>query len=177
MLVHAELGGPIEAASARLKDDDWCSYRTYLQSRPDEAERDAIELMLSLCREYGFRLHIVHLATGSALEILSTARADGLSVSVETCPHYLRIDAESIPDGATECKCAPPIRDKANRDQLWRGLKDRVIDMVVTDHSPCPPLMKRKGQPGWRDVVLRRGVWQPVAMLTLLCLIPKQSSR
>ena len=151
LLVHAELRGPIEAASARLKDDDWWSYRTYLQSRPDEAERDAIELMLSLCREYGFRLHIVHLATGSALEMLATARADGLSVSVETCPHYLRIDAESIPDGATECKCAPPIRDKANRDQLWRGLKDRVIDMVVTDHSPCPPVMKRQEEGDFRN--------------------------
>jgi len=151
LLVHAELGGPIEAATARLKDDDWCSYRTYLQSRPDKAERDAIELMLALCREYGFRLHIVHLATGSALEILATARADGLSVSVETCPHYLHIAAESIPDGATQCKCAPPIRDKANRDQLWQGLKDGVIDMVVTDHSPCPPVMKRQQEGDFRN--------------------------
>ena len=161
LLVHAELGGPIEAASARLKDDDWSCYRTYLQSRPDEAERHAIELMLSLCREYGFRLHVVHLATGSALEILAAARADGLAVSVETCPHYLRIDAENIPDGATECKCAPPIRDKANRDQLWQGLKDGVIDMVVTDHSPCPPVMKRQQEGDFRNA------WGGIASLSM----------
>ena len=161
LLVHAELPGPIEAASARLKDNDWCSYRTYRQSRPDEAERDAIELMLSLCREYQFRLHIVHLATGSAMETLAAARAEGLVVSVETCPHYLHFDAENIPDGATECKCAPPIRDQANREQLWQGLKDGVIDMVVTDHSPCPPAMKRREEGDFRSA------WGGIASLSI----------
>lgn len=142
LLVHAELPGPIEDAAKRLGAADWSRYQTYLQSRPDEAELAAIKLMLSLCREYQFRLHIVHLATGSALEILRAARADGLPVTIETCPHYLHLDAETIADGASQYKCAPPVRGRANRELLWQGLRDGVIDMVVTDHSPCPPAMK-----------------------------------
>lgn len=143
LLVHAELPEPVETATAQLKSEDWTRYSTYLQSRPGEAELQAIHLMLSLCREYGFRLHIVHLATSSALELLSSARSDGLAVTVETCPHYLHLEAETIADGATQCKCAPPIRSRANREQLWLGLKAGVIDMVVSDHSPCPPAMKQ----------------------------------
>lgn len=161
LLVHAELPGPIEAAAARLESGDWRCYSTYLQSRPDEAERLAIELMLSLCREYGFRLHVVHLATASALEMLAAARAEGFAVSVETCPHYLRLDAESIDSGATECKCAPPIRSHDNREGLWRGLKAGVIDMVVTDHSPCPPAMKRMEQGDFRKA------WGGIASLSV----------
>lgn len=142
LLVHAELPGPLEAAAKRLSAADWSRYQTYLQSRPDEAELAAIELMLSLCREYQFRLHIVHLATASAVEILRAARAEGLPVTIETCPHYLHLEAETIADGETQSKCAPPIRDRANRELLWQALKDGVIDMVVTDHSPCPPALK-----------------------------------
>ena len=96
----------------------------------DEAELAAIRLLLSLCREYGFRLHIVHLATSRALEELQSARASGLPVTVETCPHYLHLDAETIPDGATLAKCAPPIRSRDNREKLWQGLRDRIIDMA-----------------------------------------------
>lgn len=143
LLVHAELPDGIDSAGERLHDADWRRYSTYLQSRPDEAELAAIELMLALCREFHFRLHIVHLVTSHALEKLQAARADGLRVSVETCPHYLHFEAEAVPDGATQFKCAPPIRGGANREELWQGLKDGVIDMVVTDHSPCPPEMKR----------------------------------
>ncbi|MGA9980795.1 MAG: allantoinase AllB [Candidatus Sulfotelmatobacter sp.] len=143
LLVHAELPGPIDAATEKLASADWRRYATYLQSRPDEAELAAIRLLLALCREYGFRLHIVHLATGLALEELQAARASGLPVTVETCPHYLHLAAETIPDGATLAKCAPPIRSRDNREKLWQGLRDRTIDMVVTDHSPCPPSMKR----------------------------------
>ncbi len=90
-----------------------------------------------------FRLHIVHLSTALALEDLQAARAEGLPITVETCPHYLHFSAEEIPDGATLLKCAPPIRGKANQDALWQALRDRTIDMIVTDHSPCPPEMKR----------------------------------
>jgi len=143
LLVHAELAGPIDAAMAGLRDADWRRYATYLASRPDEAELGAIRLMLRLCREYGFRLHIVHLSTARALEELRAARAEGLPVSVETCPHYLHVAAEEIADGATLWKCAPPIRGRENREALWDGLREGVIDMVVTDHSPCPPAMKR----------------------------------
>ena len=161
LLVHAELPGPIGAATAQLEGGDWRCYSTYLQSRPDEAERVAIEVMLSLCREYGFRLHVVHLGTASALEMLAAARAEGLAVSVETCPHYLRLEAESIAGGATQCKCAPPIRSHENRELLWQGLKAGVIDMVVTDHSPCPPAMKRMEEGNFREA------WGGIASLSV----------
>ena len=142
LLVHAELAGPIDAAMEGLRDADWRRYGTYLASRPDQAELEAIGLMIRLCRKYGFRLHIVHLSTALALEALEAARAEGLPITVETCPHYLHFAAEEIADGATLLKCAPPIRSKQNQEQLWRGLRDEIIDMVVTDHSPCPPAMK-----------------------------------
>src|SRR5271154_5976086 len=143
LLVHAELAGPIETAARGLEHRDWRQYQTYLESRPDEAELEAIGLLLGLCREHRFPLHIVHLATARALERLRAARAEGLPVSVETCPHYLHLAAEDIADGATLCKCAPPIRSRENREKLWQGLREGVIDLVATDHSPCPVSMKR----------------------------------
>jgi len=143
LLVHAELAGPVDAATERLANADWKSYETYLQSRPDEAELLAIRMMLSLCREYGVRLHIVHLSTCQALLELRAARSEVLAVSVETCPHYLHLAAEKIADGATLCKCAPPIRSRENCEALWQGLREGVIDLVASDHSPCPPAMKR----------------------------------
>jgi allantoinase len=143
LLVHAELPGPIDEATLRLRDSDWRRYSTYLQSRPEEAELSAIRLLLSLCRQYKVRLHIVHLSASQALSELRAARAEGLSVSVETCPHYLHFCAEEIPDGATLLKCAPPIRGRENREQLWQGVKDGIIELVATDHSPCPPALKR----------------------------------
>lgn len=144
LLVHAELAGPIEAVAARLKDADWRRYATYLASRPDEAELEAIRLLLRLCKVYRFRLHIVHLSTAMALEELRAAKDEGLPVTVETCPHYLHAAAEGIADGATLWKCAPPIRSRENRERLWEALRVGTIDMVVTDHSPCPPEMKQQ---------------------------------
>jgi allantoinase len=166
LLVHAELPGPIDEATRRLQnnkneDVDWRRYSTYLQSRPEEAELAAIRLLLSLCRQYNFRLHIVHLSASSALAELRAARAEGLPVSVETCPHYLHFCAEEIPDGATLCKCAPPIRSRENRERLWQGLKDGVIDLVVTDHSPCPPAMKRLDDGSFKTA------WGGIASLSL----------
>src|SRR5271167_2013565 len=143
LLVHAELAGPIGTAARGLEHRDWRQYQTYLESRPDEAELEAIGLLLGLCREFRFPLHIVHLSTARGLERLRAARAEGLPVSVESCPHYLHFAAEDIADGATLCKCAPPIRGRANREQLWGGLRDGVIDLIATDHSPCPTEMKR----------------------------------
>ena len=160
LLVHAELPGPVYAATERLQGADWTKYATYLQSRPDEAELTAIQLMLSLCRQYEFRLHIVHLATAMALDLLRKARAEKLAFSVETCPHYLHLDAETIADGATQCKCAPPIRGWANRELLWQGLRDGMIDMVVTDHSPCPPAMKGLQEGNFQDA------WGGIASLS-----------
>jgi allantoinase len=143
LLVHAELAGPIEAAAPALTNKDWRCYSTYLASRPDEAELQAIRLMIRLCRQYKFHLHIVHLSTAQALDDLQKARAEGLPITVETCPHYLHFTAEEIPNASTLHKCAPPIRGKQNREQLWQALRDNIIDMIVTDHSPCPPEMKR----------------------------------
>lgn len=161
LLVHAELPGPIDRATDTLAHADWNCYSTYLQSRPDEAELAAIRLMLSLCREYGFRLHIVHLATSLALAELRAARAEGLPVSVETCPHYLHLSAETIASGATLRKCAPPIRSRENREGLWEGLRDGTIDLVVTDHSPCPPAMKKLSEGNFRTA------WGGIASLSV----------
>jgi allantoinase len=161
LLVHAELAGPVDAATERLANADWKTYATYLQSRPDEAELSAIRMMLSLCREYGFRLHIVHLASAQALPKLRAARSEGLPVTVETCPHYLHLEAEAIPDGATLYKCAPPVRSRANREALWQGLRDGIIDLVVTDHSPCPPAMKRLDESSFRTA------WGGIASLSV----------
>jgi allantoinase len=161
LLVHAELPGPIDRATNTLAAADWNCYSTYLHSRPDEAELGAIRLMLSLCREYGFRLHIVHLATSRALAELRAARGEGLPVTVETCPHYLHLSAETIANGATLSKCAPPIRSRENREGLWQGLKDGTIDMVVTDHSPCPPAMKKLNEGSFRTA------WGGIASLSV----------
>jgi allantoinase len=150
LLVHAELPGPVDAATQRLAQLDWSKYETYLRSRPDEAELSAIRLLLSLCREYHFRLHIVHLSTNLALDMLRAAKSQGLPVSVETCPHYLRLSSDQIPDGQTLFKCAPPIRSRENCEKLWQGLREGVIDLVATDHSPCPPGMKRLGERDFR---------------------------
>jgi allantoinase len=144
LLVHAELQGPIEAAATGLAGADWMEYVTYLRSRPDAAEMEAIRLLIRLCRQFRFRVHIVHLATGLALDELEGARREGLPISVETCPHYLHFAAENIPASATLLKCAPPIRSRQNREELWKGLRGGIIDMIATDHSPCPPEMKRQ---------------------------------
>jgi allantoinase len=152
LLVHAELAPSIDAAVAYLNGSgaNWRRYATYLASRPDQAELNAIEMMIELCRKHRFRLHIVHLSTAQALPMIRSAKAEGLSLTVETCPHYLHCAAEEIPDGATLFKCAPPIRSAANREQLWAALTDGTIDLIATDHSPCPPHMKRLDptQPG-----------------------------
>jgi allantoinase len=172
LLVHAELGGPIDASTARLAKADWRCHSTYLQSRPDEAELSAIRMMLALCRQCDFRLHIVHLSSARALPELRAARAEGLAVTVETCPHYLHLAAEDIPDAATLCKCAPPIRNRENREALWQGLKEGVIDLVVTDHSPCLPAMKKLEEGSFRTA------WGGIASLSVaLAVMWTEASR
>jgi allantoinase len=118
-------------------------HATWLATRPPEAEVEAIRLMIALCRECRCRVHIVHLSAADALPDLKAARKEGLPISVETCPHYLCFAAEEVPDGATPFKCAPPIRGRTNREALWSALRDGEIDLIATDHSPCPPEMKR----------------------------------
>jgi allantoinase len=117
-------------------------YSDYLTTRPVAAERSAITLLTHLMARAPTPVHIVHLSSASSLDIVRTARARGLTLTVETCPHYLTFAAEEIPDGATSYKCAPPIRDEAERDALWDALIAGDIDLVASDHSPCPPEMK-----------------------------------
>ncbi|HUL32705.1 MAG TPA: allantoinase AllB [Candidatus Eisenbacteria bacterium] len=144
LLAHAELPGPIaEAAHRSGAGAPGTRYTTWLESRPYAAENEAIELLLRLSIEHSARLHIVHLASAEAIWRIRQSKAAGAAISVETCPHYLTFAAEEIPDGATPFKCAPPIREQANRERLWNGLRDGTIDMIATDHSPCPPAMKR----------------------------------
>ena len=146
LLAHAEIAGPVDAATEELNEAgaDWRKYSTFLASRPDSAEVDAIALLIRLAEEFQTPVHIVHLSSAQALPLLAAARKRGVPVTVETCAQYLWFAAEDIPDGATEFKCAPPIRDTANREKLWEALEDGQIDMVTTDHSPCPPEMKRR---------------------------------
>jgi allantoinase len=142
LLAHAELPAPIEAAIARTPPGDPRKYATYLATRPAQAENEAIALLIALCRELGTRTHIVHLVSSEALTLLDAARASGVPITSETCPHYLTFEAEEIQEGATAFKCAPPIRDHDNRERLWTALLDGAIQLVASDHSPSPPLMK-----------------------------------
>jgi allantoinase len=144
LMVHAELPGPIEDTYPALGALDRRCYSTYLSSRPDVAETEAVSLMVELSASTGARTHIVHVSSAESIPLLREARERGLRMSAETCPHYLAIDAAEIADGATEFKCAPPIRDRANRDALWEALVRGDLDMIVSDHSPCPPSLKRR---------------------------------
>ncbi|MEW2356957.1 allantoinase AllB [Spirillospora sp. NPDC029432] len=137
LIVHAE----DPAALAAPADG---GYPAFLASRPPEAERRAVERVIALVEETGVRAHILHLSAAACVEPLAEARARGLPVSAETCPHYLVLAAEDVPGpAATAYKCCPPIRGAANREELWRALADGVISCVVTDHSPCVPELKR----------------------------------
>src|SRR5438270_1155474 len=146
LIAHAELPGPVEACCQSIDGLPSRSYQSFLKSRPCEAENEAVALMIRLCRETGCRVHIVHHSSAEALPMLRKAKQFGLPITAETCPHYLHFAAEEIPDGATEFKCCPPIRERDNREQLWEALRDGTIDFVVSDHSPCPPEMKLREQ-------------------------------
>ena len=132
IILHAEDPDTIDAAP----EPQGRSYAAYLASRPEEAELAAIDTVLDGARSTGVKTHLLHLAAGSALPRLAEAKAEGLPLTVETCPHYLVLKAEDIPDGGTAYKCAPPIREGAVQEQLWQGLADGTIDAIVSDHSP-----------------------------------------
>lgn len=137
LLVHAENAGELsEAPPSR-------SYGTFLTSRPARAEIASIAAVADASRATGCRVHVVHLSSAGALPVLARTRGEGVPVSVETCPHYLVFAAEDIRDGATQFKCCPPIRGAADQEALWDGLRDGVIDMVVSDHSPSVAALKR----------------------------------
>jgi allantoinase len=145
LIVHAEVPGPIDAALDEEKQADPRKYSTFLRSRPREAENKAVALMIRLSRETGARVHIVHHSSSDALPALRQARGEGVKITIETCPHYLCFAAEDIREGATEFKCCPPVRERENREELWGALDEGLIEMVVSDHSPCPPGMKSLG--------------------------------
>jgi allantoinase len=141
LLVHAE--DPLVLSRApRILPGSERKHAAHLASRPREAEQRAIELVIRLVKEFGFRAHIVHLASAGAVAALRAARDVGLPITVESCPHYLTFASEEIPDGATQFKCAPPIRERENRERLWDALRDGVIDLIASDHSPSPPAGK-----------------------------------
>jgi allantoinase len=129
LIVHAEDAGCIEEAHGNHYDD-------FLHSRPREAENTAVRRVIDLARATGCRVHVLHVSSAEVLPLLADARREGLRITAETCPHYLTFTAEEIPDGATQFKCCPPIREQDNREQLWQGLRDGVLDIVVSDHSP-----------------------------------------
>jgi allantoinase len=141
LMAHAELPGPIAAAPAPA---DRRSYAAYAATRPVAAEVGAVALLVQLAEAARARLHVVHVSSAASLPLLAAARARGARVSAETCPHYLHFAAEEIPDGATEYKCAPPIRGRDEREALWRGLAAGELDHVASDHSPCPPALKHR---------------------------------
>lgn len=142
LLVHAEWPERL-----RPQEGDPRRYADYLASRPRSAEKEAIVRIVRLCRETRTPIHILHLSSADSLETLARAKAEGLPVTAETCPHYLFFAAEDVADGATEFKCAPPIRERDNRERLWAALGEGVIDMIVSDHSPSPPSLKHR-EPG-----------------------------
>ena len=140
LIVHAEDSRILAEAPQDITDQ----YATFLASRPRAAENTAIEQVLAAARETGARVHILHLSSAEALPAIRAAKQEGVKVTVETWPHYLTFASELIPDGATEYKCCPPLRENDNRKALWEGLKDGTIDHIASDHSPCTVDLKVK---------------------------------
>ena len=157
LLVHAEL-----AEQAPLSLTDRRSYSQYLASRPDPFETGAIQLLINLCREFNSPIHVVHLATEKACQMIAAAKSDKLPLSIETCPHYLYFSAEEISEGATSFKCAPPIRTSDNRQQLRQALRQGLIDTIGSDHSPCLPKLKLLEQGDFEHA------WGGIASLQLM---------
>jgi allantoinase len=139
LVAHCEDPATIGAAPA----PDGREYAGFLASRPPEAETRAVTGLIEAARETGARVHVVHVSSAAVLPELRAAVADGVRITAETCPHYLSLAAEDVPDGATQFKCCPPVRDAANREALWDGLADGTLTCVVSDHSPCTPELKR----------------------------------
>jgi allantoinase len=146
LLVHAESAeaeaGAAAVAAGPIGEGPGRSYAGYLATRPRGIENLAIAQVIEAARVTGGRAHVVHLSSSDALPMLASARRDGVRVTAESCPHYLTLVAEEIADGATEAKCSPPVREAANRELLWAGLREQVLDLVVSDHSPCTAAMK-----------------------------------
>jgi len=143
-MVHAELPTVLEGAASTRGEPR--AHATWLATRPVEAETAAVELLIDVARESGMRVHVVHVSAAETLGLIASARSEGVGITAETCPHYLGFAADEIPDGATEFKCAPPIRERRHREALWAGLTDGRLDAVVSDHSPAPPSLKLRDE-------------------------------
>ncbi|NUL03079.1 allantoinase AllB [Streptomyces lunaelactis] len=138
LIVHAE--DPHQLAAAPQESGP--KYADFLASRPRDAENTAIEGLIAAAKRHGARVHVLHLSSSDALPQIAAAKREGVRISVESCPHFLTLTAEEVPDGATEFKCCPPIREAENQDALWEGLADGTIDCIVSDHSPCTTDLK-----------------------------------
>jgi allantoinase len=161
LLVHAELPQYLVTLTEPAHPTH-ATYATYLATRPPVAEVEAINLMVRLAGEFHTRVHIVHVSSAEGVAAIAAAKAASVPITAETCPHYLTYAADEIADGATEFKCAPPIRDAAHREALWQGLVDGALDLIATDHSPAPPTLKRPGGAG--DFI---AAWGGIASLEL----------
>jgi allantoinase len=144
LMVHAEWPAALDHATGHTGDPR--THATWLAARPVTAETEAVRFLIGLARASGLRIHVVHVSAAETLELIDAARAEGLRMTAETCPHYLGFAAEEIPDGATEYKCAPPIREARQRDGLWAALARGWLEAVVSDHSPAPPAMKLRNE-------------------------------
>ena len=144
LLAHSEDSKIIELAAKAAAKLPVNKYASWLSSRPREAEVKAIELLARIATATNTRVHIVHVSSAEGIAAIHTAKSAGVAITAETCPHYLTFAAEEIPEGGTEFKCAPPIRENENRDHLWEALGESELDLVASDHSPCPPEMKRR---------------------------------
>lgn len=189
LMVHAELPRLIEGARHKIEGLDPRTHRAWRRSRPRSSENEAVRLVAALAREAGARVHIVHLSSFEAVQVLRTARREGARVTAETCPHYLHFVSDLVPDGATQFKCAPPIREHVDRELLWSGLRDRVVTMIVSDHSPAPPELKTKRGDffqAWGGIAslelglaavwteARRRGYEPPALARWMCEAPAQ---
>ena len=157
MIVHAEDPGTLEDAP----QEPGPAYRSFLASRPAKAESTAIAVLIDAACATGARAHVLHLSDADSLPMIAAARAEGVRLTVETCPHYLSLDADHVPDGATAYKCCPPIRELGNQDRLWQGLREGLIDVVVTDHSPATAALKQPASGDFAEA------WGGVASLQL----------
>ena len=150
LLVHCEIASPVPGAAPA----DPASYAGWCASRPPSWECAAIDLLARLAREYSCKVHVVHVSSSDAIPVIGRARAQGVPLTAETCPHYLTFAAEEIPDGDTRFKCAPPIRAGLHRERLWGALGEGLLDFIVSDHSPSPPALKVPGdfQRAWGGI-------------------------
>ncbi len=163
LLAHAESPAVLGRAEQALPAGaDPRAYATWLASRPAAAEAEAVETLVRLCRRHRAHVHVVHVSGRETLALVAAAKAEGLPVTAETCPHYLAFAAEEIADGATAFKCAPPLRERAHREALRSALDDGTLDLVASDHSPCPPAMKDLAGGDFRKA------WGGIAGLQLL---------